>query len=324
MSMKTKLSCAAVGLFFLAGAAIGDEPASKSAAELSPECPKFAATTTEPIQLRYKAEAGRKVDWKLGLETEMDAHLPGAGDAGKMKMSTGTKIEGGYEVQSVEDGGDFTVRRTVRRMITKVSGAQDVTIDSDKPGDDGSALGKAMKPLMKVMTETPISMKMSPLGKVLEVDMKPLLETLDNAGGKALAGTLRELTRETVRNSFVPLPEEAVKAGDAYEAGKMAWKVPGRGECTVKMRYQVVAVSADKKQALLRPKGDLSLVPGKKGGVSFALESKSLDGWLLFDVEKGYVVRSRTNIKLVVKLAAAGKTAPLRVDMKVTYDATAP
>jgi hypothetical protein len=90
------------------------------------------------------------------------------------------------------------------------------------------------------------------------------------------------------------------------------------------MRYEVVAVSADKKQALLRPKGELSLVPGKSKGVSLTLESKSLDGWLLFDVERGYVVRSSTNIKLAIKVAAAGKTAPLRVEMKMTYDATAP
>ena len=87
-----------------------------------------------------------------------------------------------------------------------------------------------MKPL-KVMIETPTSAKISPLGKPLEVDIKPLLEALEKAGGKGETGTLKELTGESLQSSFVALPEEPVKVGDTYEAGKIAWKIPGHGEC---------------------------------------------------------------------------------------------
>ena len=123
MSRKMKLSCAAVGLCWFVGVSIGDEPASKAAPDVSSDRPAFAATTTEPVLLRYKAEVGRKVNWRLGLDTDMGTHVArGRGDSTKMKLGVSMRMEGGYEVQSVENNGDFTVRRVVGRMVTKVSG----------------------------------------------------------------------------------------------------------------------------------------------------------------------------------------------------------
>jgi len=58
MFRLAELTCAMAGLSFLAGAAIGAEPASKAApaapTSVMADCPKFISTTTEPVLLRSR------------------------------------------------------------------------------------------------------------------------------------------------------------------------------------------------------------------------------------------------------------------------------
>ncbi|MEN6452547.1 MAG: hypothetical protein ABFC96_18815, partial [Thermoguttaceae bacterium] len=112
MLVKTKVWCCAFGILSLALAARGEEPAAKGAA--APDRPSFAATTDQPVTLRYKPEAGQKV--KFHADTTMVIGAPMDESGQKMKMGMDMKIDGGYDIASVATSGDFNVRTTINRI----------------------------------------------------------------------------------------------------------------------------------------------------------------------------------------------------------------
>ncbi|MEN6450470.1 MAG: hypothetical protein ABFC96_08270, partial [Thermoguttaceae bacterium] len=211
------------------------------------------------------------------------------------------------------------VRTTINRIVMSVTGPQEFTVDTEKPATEGME-STAVKPL-EAMVKVPVTAKISPTGKTEDVDIKALIKSIEKTGTPGAADSLKESGAEWLRSSFAPLPEKPVKQGDIFDAGEMIKKMP-QGEVNLKLRYEVLSVSADKKQALLRPKADIKLVPNPKASVSIALDSSSMDGWLLFDIEKGVVAQSKTNLKMAMKIGMGPKTVPMDMDMTSNYKAT--
>jgi len=63
--------------------------------------------------------------------------------------------------------------------------------------------------------------------------------------------------------------------------------MPGVGEMRIAVRYEVTSVSGDTRTALLKPICAMTFTKGAGATTTVELQTSSVDGWILFDVEKG-------------------------------------
>ena len=281
-------------------------------------CPTFPSTSSEPVLLRYKCRPDQKVKFGLDMDTNMDIGAPD----GKVTIEMAMKMDGGYEVKAVESNGDFQAVMTITHAAMNMNispgpgKSQRMSFDSDK--DAGGDVNPAMRPLM-AMLKVPIPVKVSAVGKLLETDMHPLLEALDRAHAGAAAKELQQQARKLFESTFVQLSETPVKAGDTYDAGELVQTLPEMGEMRARIRYKVVAVSGDKKQAVLQPKAEFSLESRPGGPDKIKVDSTTMDGWLLFDIEKGNIVRSAGDVKMGMTITAGGQSGRMDMTMKMRF-----
>jgi hypothetical protein len=78
------------------------------------------------------------------------------------------------------------------------------------------------------------------------------------------------------------------------------------------VKYKVVAVSADKKQAILKPVVTFS-IPG------VTLTQSDFNGWILFDLQKGNVKQSFAKQVLEFEVIQSKKASYILIDMGVTF-----
>lgn len=282
----------------------------KKRADMPPGCPKFSTTSDQPVTLRYKFQPGQKVK----MDVDMDMSMRMSGEGQKLNIEMPMKIEGIYEVKGIDEDGNAEVVTTITRMKMKVTGGpQDISFDSAT----GSSHPQ-FKPLMK-MLDVPIPVKVSPAGKLLEANLDALR---DAAGGAASAAEAIKNMEKVQQSSFVPLPDKPVKAGDTYDAGEIVQDMPNVGKMKTRTSYKVVSVSGDKKQVILRPSADFSLDTSAGGKAKVTLEKGNMDGWLLFDIEKGNILRSSAVVQMAMKMSVGGKTMRMNLDAEVKYRTT--
>lgn len=277
-------------------------------------CPRFPTTSNDEVTLRYKFMPGQKVGFNFDMDSITE--IAGSKPEQRMTVSMNMTMSGDYEIQSVDANGDFRASMVIGRVTMKAKARKEVSFDSDK---DGSGGNPAFRPLM-AMLKVPIAVKVSPVGKLLETDIQPLLEAVRRAQGGALADNVKDSAEELVKSAFVQLSEKPIKAGDIYDAGEIVTAMPGAGEMKAKVRYKLVAVSGDRKQAILQPKAEVvfNSQPGAKE--KYKLDASSMDGWILFDIEKGKGVRSAWDMKTRMTTDVKGQKGRMDITMKMRFN----
>jgi hypothetical protein len=279
-------------------------PSAGTAQEKAPlrlaNTPAFASTSEEPVLLRYKHKTGQVE--KMRMDLDMDMRVRQGAQELKLKMTL--RMDAKAVVTTVDGEGNMSVLLKITRMYSKTSGLKDVEFDSDRPSDNPDFKG------VTAMVGVGIPCKMSPVGKMLETDLEPLRLAVRRAGDAALAKSFEDSVKRMFEDQYVELSETPVKAGDIYKAGTIV-----EDRMKIHKSYKIRAVSGDKTQVLLEPVAALELGPGAFGGGK--LRSQRFDGWILFDLQKGYMSRSDGYVRLLFDIAAEGQTGTMEITTKV-------
>ncbi len=277
--------------------------------EIFPDMPKFDSTSNEQVLLRYKFKTGQSV--KMNMDMLMDNEIQAGGQNARMGITI--TMEAGYTVKSVDANGDAWAVLTITRMTMKAAGPNVISFDSDKDADNSDPNLQALK----VMLNTPIPVKVSAIGKLLDVDRDPMREAVRRAGAAAKLLDFEKTADEAIKGSFIQLSQEPVKAGDTYDAGTIVKKTEGFGEMTFNVRYKVLSISGDKKQALLQPIGEVTLRNQSEGPVKVEMNYGKVTGWILFDVEKGDIMQSSGLSSAEMTMSQGGQSLVMKSDTKV-------
>jgi hypothetical protein len=316
------------------GAILGTEFGGDGFAKLFPDCPRFSSTSKEPVLLRYKFTPGQTISMELDADSAVSALANGQ----KTDMPSVMNIKFKYTVKSVNPDGDAVAELEITRMSMRQSGAgQNFTMDSDTWNDAGSELSNVAFAPIKAIVNTPINIALSSRGKVLYVDLDPIVQAMNRAedaawtasfGNDAMAGQLKgqinglmkEASDEMLKSSFIMLPEETVHEGDVYDAGEIVSALEnGLGEIRVNARYRVLSVSGDGKQALLQPMGDFRIEPSSKTSMTFDVKHSTINGWILFDIPSGMIQKSAAYVNMNIQVEQGGETANLDTTAKVKF-----
>ena len=288
-------------------------PSNEASFALTPDGPpRFESTTIESILLRYKFASGQKVDMDMDVDMNMTMDLAGK----TVKIPIVMHFEAEYVVQSVEANGDASVVMMFRRISMKAEGPSNVSFDSDK---DANTSDPNLRPLA-AMVNIPIPARVSALGKVLDMDLVLLNKAVERAQAAAMQ-SLEQTTDQLTRGSFIQLSEQPVKVGDTYDAGSIVQKLQDVGEMHANIRYKILSVSADKKQALLQPIGTFAMEASPSSDVDVSLESSEIDGWILFDLEWGNIRRSFVTSHVALSISQGQQTMRMKTHTVVRYNA---
>jgi hypothetical protein len=273
------------------------------AQDISREMPGFKTYSNDPVLFRYKHTVGQRVSLDLDLNITMNIKI---GDKG-MDVDVAMKMAGYYTVKEVASNGSTLVDYIFTRIIVKSKSPAPMEYDSDKP-DSSTKEFTAFQNLLNV----PIIMKIDPRGKVLSTDINPIMQAIAKASSTIKTAEIEKQVHDFTKSTFIQLSEKPLKKGDLYDAGNIVNDIPVLGSMTVSVQYKVAAVSGDKKLAILEPLVDIQL----KG---LDMSKSGLKGWILFDLEKGNIVRSYEDLHIEFEFTQGDQTVPVILNSEGFY-----
>ena len=267
--------------------------------------PKFSSTSGDKVLFRYKFAAGQKVT----LEMSMEMFIKTVTEMGEMEMPFTMTFEAYYTVNRVTADGNAHAVLIISRMTMDAEGLLDIHYDSANP----ETASDPQFSTANLMIDVPIPIEISPLGELLDFDTNPLLEAAKKLGTQMDEESFEQQLQELTKSSFVQLSAEPLKAGDIYDAGTISSSFGQMSSMEATVKYQVVAVSGDKKQAILRPMVTYTFS-------DMTLKQSEFQGWILFDLEKGNIVKSYGKQLLEIETSQGGAGNSVLMDMSVYFD----
>jgi hypothetical protein len=176
-----------------------------------------AATAHADTPLRWKFEANDNLNYVLNRSVEGKLNLTGSEILFKMGMA----FDVTWKVKSVAADGTAQVDLTVDRMQINMSSplGGDLVYDSQNPGEMAGPVWSQMSPMVEGMLGQDFQLKISPLGKVSDIEVPAKLAEVfkkQTQGGNRQSGFgigggafSERGIKELIEKSVLPLPEAA-------------------------------------------------------------------------------------------------------------------
>jgi hypothetical protein len=273
--------------------------------------PHFQTSSQDPVLLRYNFSEGQVFDMKLDVKISMEIAIGGKSLPTQTVMPTASQCT----IQSI--GNDkITAEIQAERFSMTLDGPGNMHIVLDSNTKDSpffSELNKAF--------QTPYQVTFTSRGELLELEARDFTAALKKVVSPALLQQFRKMVEQTVKSAFVQLPEAPVKAGDVYRAGTVPVLSFEDTMTEADVYYEVLAVSGDKKKVLLRPVTESSVQPSNDPSKNqkAKLLDGAIEGWILFDREKGNISESAGHVFQKLKRSIQGNNAMITTDMVFTY-----
>ncbi|MEM8524007.1 MAG: DUF6263 family protein [Bacteroidota bacterium] len=178
----------------------------------------FTACSTKPLALKMTAEPSKKYVYRSSNMTETNIAVMGMDQ--KVVMDQSTEQE--YDIQKVNDDGSMDIKLTTLSMkMEQVNPMMSMTFDSENPDKNEPA---DMVKGMKALVGKEYTLKMSPQGKILELETEggAFSGAFDNLpNGEAMEEQMEaQFGTATIKQSMSQMtgffPEEPVKVGDTW------------------------------------------------------------------------------------------------------------
>ena len=229
-------------------------------------------------------------------------------------------IAANYVVDSVTPQGQAAITMKITDMLMKA----DMAPVGDNFSYDSSVDKDPQDPAMKVLAAligAPMTMKITPRGEISDMDLTEFEKALALTGDDAPPTFISQIMDQLKMRTFTVLPEAAIAAGQTYNAGDFSVAIPDLGQLDVSSKYEIVDVSGNGKKVLLKPGGNIKLVPTAGAAGDFKLNDAIIDGLLVFDVEKGFFEGGKSSLIQDITIKAQGVTLNLISETRTVVNA---
>jgi hypothetical protein len=248
--------------------------------------PVFENTTEEPVLLRYHLTPGQIINFDSFVQFNISSNLNGRSTEVPLRLTVYSKCE----VIDVDEDGTSTIDLTFTRLIMKVE-YSNIVEDSDDE-NTGTVLFNAIR----LLVNTPVRVTMDATGEILEADISSIIQRVENSvPDEELKQKLLRMPEDLTASSIMHMPNTPVKAGDTFESGYFNYSLLDFGRIRTTLNYTIEAADADGGKALLRVSGKTDVIEDEMV-IPFSIGEQSVDGWLLFDMGKGYVTHCALEI----------------------------
>lgn len=286
----------------------------------------LVAQETEQTKLKWAFEKGRTL--RFDMEQSLEGNLSG------MAFSVESMFDVELAVKEIDEGGAARFEMRTKRIRYRVSGFAEQEYDSakakeekksDKEGkQEAESPEEATSRLLARLVDKPVTVRMTPAGKILEV--KGFDKLLDDAmkDGKAGDPMMAEMIRQfindermkTVLQESLPiLPEEETAGGETWKS-KRELSIPMLGGVVLESTSTLKELRKDGAEAVIAQKTKMVKQVKDKGsdnpfGGAFTLKGVDGKGEILWDVEAGRPASVKRTLKL--KVDSAGEEIPMTV-----------
>ena len=267
--------------------------------------PAFRTTSKEPVLFRYKFTPGELV----GIQADMDININMNSQNIPIKMFFTAE----YRVSSVNSKGDAVAVIKINRFtMTSSTPSGDITIDSTQSFPANPQL-RAFSELLN--TSFPVTV--SNRGELIDMDKSVFNKIINSGIDAALGKQLEDTINQISRSSFIQLPEKPIVAGAVYDAGAITTNSQGIViSCPV--RYRIKSISGDKKQAVLLPESSCAIT-SSPNTIKALMNASNFTGWILFDLEKGNIIRSNGSSLLDMILSSGDFSLNMKTRTNIRY-----
>lgn len=257
--------------------------------------------------LRWQFREGERRAYTLENVVELETRV---GEQ-STRMLTRQTIHIESTVTSVDaEGRGKLAQRLTRVQITSESpeGTRSVDTDSREAPD---AFGSLLAPLLEAITDIDFTLTVTPRGEITNVEVpEGLAESLRNL--PQVPGAAQTISSDGIvqlmRQSSLEFPEKAVQPGDAWTSTtKLGTVLLGRQSATRTYTYagQETVEGRTLERINIRDRVDFAEA---MGAVQMKVNEQNSEGHLLFDNERGELVRLETESRYDVEIRRRGNS----------------
>jgi hypothetical protein len=252
----------------------------------SGEMPKFAVETEEPVVFAYKFAVGQKINSELStvvlvkMKTDKE-------DVILSKMSI--TLSGYYLVAGVNADTSAVIHFYLARIITTLANGKIYDSDTIEYSSADPVNSDIKKFIKKALVY-----KIDARGKIERIDGNiPVYK--DKQENETFQQQLVNMVGKVMQNHFVQFPANLLKKGDRFIQKIEKDELPSFfGQVRTSVSYQIIAVSVDKKRALLQSIAELrdikkNFTNPESSSMKTEIRQNELNGWILFDLENGRI-----------------------------------
>lgn len=268
--------------------------------------PRFSAESKEPVELKYNFNEGDSAHMVMNYEMVMEM----MGQKTPLNMT----MESNYRIKEVKENGNAVTAINFTRVAMSMEGPQPMQFDSD---NEENMQNNRAADQFKVLLDNEISSEITPKGKVVQMNLDAMLDDIPEQA-QNMTAQVESMSDQFAQNAFVALPEKPVKAGDTYDAGTIETGRKGL-QMDVNMKYKVLSISADKRYVILKPDGSFKMNTSEEG-MEMNAENNSISGWILFDLQRGFLTRSNMNMNMDITTKQMGQEMPIKMQMNIKME----
>ena len=285
--------------------------------------------------LRWKLKAGEELHYVTQRKIDGKLDFSGA----PIDFKTGLVFDTTWKVKSVSADGIAEVEQTVDRlqfsMESPLGGA--LNYDSKKPDSGGdSPIWQQLEPLVTALVGQPIGMKVTPSGKVTDIQLPAKLteqfekqkQRQGGAGGGRRGGGLggpgggmfnEQGMKELVERSVQRLPDDGT-ATDATWIQQFESPMMGAGVMKTEIKYSPAGKDkVDGHQVeKISAKTDLTFEADEKSNTEVEIAEQDGESTSYFDVEAGRTIKVEGKQKTVFEITAPNRDIRQEIEETVT------
>jgi len=259
-----------------------------------------AATAQAATPVRWKFKQGEDLNYVMERQLEGKINLSGAEIEFKLRMVMDTS----WKVGEVAKDGSADVGLTVDRMQFSMSSplGGDLDYDSAKAEEPNSPAWGMLAPMVNGMLGQTIKAKMSPLGKVSDVQLPEKLAEIvgKQAGGHrqqgfGIGGNMfsEQGIKELIARAVLPLPEGAPDKEVTWKQ-TFSTEIPGIGTQTsdTTLSFDGTEKIDGKELQKISAKTELMFEPAENPRADLEITAQEGSGVFLFDVAAGRLFKS--------------------------------
>lgn len=270
-----------------------------------------ASTAPAAETLRWKFQEGDTHHFTLVQETD---NITQANNQ-EINVKTSQTVDMTWSIKSVDSDGTAKMNQTIDRfrMSLEAPGGNSVSIDTNDKNPPTDPVGKAVAPFLEAWVGTPITLTMSNLGEVQDVEVPPsLIEKMKNAGpaGQALGNlATEEGMKKLISHSILVLPSKSVEKGATWSR-PLEFSMP---QLTMKIANTYTYQGVSQKDGANEANIDLSMKieeikSGKDVPIDITLDKQEGSGSYEFNTDKGWLDSSEVKQNVSMNISANGQT----------------
>ena len=250
--------------------------------------------------LRWRVQPGENRTYTMQQEAKSTTTAAGA----KSTTSTTTSTIVSWDVQKVGDDGAAQVRQSIKHLVMKMNmpGLENVSYDSAAPDAEVNPVLAASIATMKPLLDTPWIFTMNEQGKITEMSGTEKLDTAALEVTQRAKVAALPSNKHTAEQVSAVLPETPVKPGQTWEVNNVVNSPIG--QLTTHSTYTFIGTVVTDGRSLkkISLSGDLSLEPFAVAPAKMEMKAGTLNGTILFDNDKGYLVDQQSTVSMTVTI----------------------